>query len=322
MGELTRRRIDGSGGCRRLRSRPRAGLTILEVLVVISVLALLAALILPAIQKSRSAARGLSCQNNLRQLMLATEAFVAANESYPCLFGTPLHNGVHVQLLPYLEQRPLADQIAADDLPGGSSKDLVEVYLCPDDPARGSDKHWQPTSYGYNTGSGLDGWPHLGPFAANTIRPRNVKDGFGTTAAFAEIAPKRESSRRLWRLRLNVFTTPPEEVAPACDALVESTAESHGHLLRGVGWPTANIFAAGYNHTLPPNRRSCFLTSPNSDRSYSSFPASHNAASPHQGAIHTAFLDGSVRTISNAVSPPVWQSLGSIGADELVPDQF
>src|SRR4051812_35834790 len=88
-------------------SRPRRGFTLIELLVVIGIVGGLTALLLPAVQSSREAARRARCLNNLKQISLAMHAYHDVQAVLPpgkkgCCWGTWL-----VSVLPYLEQQPL-----------------------------------------------------------------------------------------------------------------------------------------------------------------------------------------------------------------------
>ena len=104
----------------------RNGFTIIELLVVITIIGILIALLLPAVQQARGAARKTQCSNNLKQRGLATHSFHDANGAFPPArlvlnvsrsgtndFGT--YVGMDeptwlVRMLPYLEQSPFNAQ--------------------------------------------------------------------------------------------------------------------------------------------------------------------------------------------------------------------
>lgn len=91
--------------------------TLVELLVVIAIIGVLVALLLPAVQAAREAARRSQCQNNLKQLGLATLNYETAKKKLPPLYvfddaistSTPAH-GTHLYVLPYMELQSVFDQ--------------------------------------------------------------------------------------------------------------------------------------------------------------------------------------------------------------------
>lgn len=127
----------------------RQGFTLIELLVSISIIGLLMSLILPAIQNSRQSAERIQCANRLRNISIAMQGWVAANDRYPAagLWGgrnvtdktapEPHHNWV-VELLPYLDRQDLSDRWNHDlQMFDAPNADLAQIHLkvlvCPSD---------------------------------------------------------------------------------------------------------------------------------------------------------------------------------------------
>src|SRR5579875_2072039 len=93
-----------------VRPRHPPGFTLLELIIVLAIIAVLFALLLPAVQRARDAGWRAACSNNLHQVGIALHQYHNANGSLP--FGVTAFQGPHpswhVQLLPYLEQQALA----------------------------------------------------------------------------------------------------------------------------------------------------------------------------------------------------------------------
>jgi len=108
----------GYVGC----ARGQMAFTLIEVVAVVGILGLLIALLLPAVQSAREAARRAQCVSNLRQLGVALQSYYTAYEMFPPGARTKAsaRDGGQYQysdfspfipLLPYIEQRPLFDAI-------------------------------------------------------------------------------------------------------------------------------------------------------------------------------------------------------------------
>src|SRR5271156_3765992 len=107
-----------------LNRQSRMGFTLIELLVVISIIATLAALILPAVQQAREAARRTTCRNNLKQIGLALHNYESAFGTFPCGSTSIIDYGVwsstpsqyHLHswtslILPNLDQANLYNQV-------------------------------------------------------------------------------------------------------------------------------------------------------------------------------------------------------------------
>lgn len=104
---------------RRTHKSVRHGFTLIELLVVIAIIAILVALLLPAVQQAREAARSTQCKNNLKQIALGTTSFHDSFQAYPPARimprpGAPPHYACgrgsvtwFVRILPFLEQENL-----------------------------------------------------------------------------------------------------------------------------------------------------------------------------------------------------------------------
>jgi prepilin-type processing-associated H-X9-DG protein len=117
-----------------------------ELLVVITIIGILIALLLPAVQSAREAARGMQCKNNLKQLSLALLNYHETRQVFPYESGGAAGNwwGWSTMILPYVEQSGLYDQInfrypcSTPDPPGVQNntlmKTFIAAYQCPSAP--------------------------------------------------------------------------------------------------------------------------------------------------------------------------------------------
>jgi prepilin-type N-terminal cleavage/methylation domain-containing protein len=148
-----------------LTSRHRAAFTLIELLVVIAIIGVLIALLLPAVQAAREAARRSQCVNNLKQMGLGVHNY---HDTYNKLPGNdedvydnnsnPLRSA-WTQLLPFVEKKALYDAITklnngvprqTDVIPGGFAvkNTPVPTFRCPSDPDVGQTQNWSRANLG------------------------------------------------------------------------------------------------------------------------------------------------------------------------------
>ena len=321
------------------------GFTLIEVLVVISILALLIAVVLPAVQSAREAARRISCINNLRSLGLALHAYVDINREFPGLIGIPLtHYGNHVfpvpsqrqfsvfsKLLPHLEGQVLfnsinfslgMDDIYFNRIPVGYECNTTAAFtqlsflLCPSDSSASLSKLPGGTNYRANTGLDLFlGMSRTasGPFGASVSA---TTDGLSNTVAFSEKVigdPSRRAGNSLSRFYLGFDTGvdgSPDIVRASCSS---HKIDDENLQTTGLMWIAGTFVHSYYNHVLGPGDSV-------SDCGVLSNPVAgaFGPRSYHLSSINVSFTDGSCRQIRDSLDLKVWRALGTRGQGDIV----
>ncbi|MEZ6064552.1 MAG: DUF1559 domain-containing protein [Planctomycetaceae bacterium] len=128
----------------RVRSPNPRGFSLIELMVVIAVIAMLVALLLPAVQSTREAARRTRCRSNLHQLGIGLQSYETTHRMFAINYGSGPFDGRNLgaswiaQLLPFIEQKPLWDRIefgrpAETPANLAASSTVIEVLLCSSD---------------------------------------------------------------------------------------------------------------------------------------------------------------------------------------------
>src|SRR5581483_8974681 len=166
--------------------RRRKGFTLIELLVVIAIIAILIALLVPAVQKVREAAARSECSNNLKQWGLAMQSFYDEHKTLPpAATTTPRHTWV-IYLWPYIEQGTLAamyDSTVGFFQPpnivqntfDGVCANISPMYYCPSDRPGA---RWTDDTYWRARGNYMVNW---GPATRPWTAPPTAKAPFGYT---------------------------------------------------------------------------------------------------------------------------------------------
>lgn len=215
----------------------RRAFTLVELLVVIAIIGILIALLLPAVQAAREAARRMSCSNNLRQIGIGLHHYHDAHGCFPP-GGIERRDAMNPKgrqiawsafLLPFVEQKAIYDTIdfgkafdSAANAPAAAM--VIPLYLCPSVP-RASDlvQGRGACDYGGIYGERITG-PNAPPKGVmlydRAIRIRDITDGTSTTLAVSEDSGWQDGQ---WINALNVFDQAyPINQAPAFENDIRS----------------------------------------------------------------------------------------------------
>ncbi|MEZ6055538.1 MAG: DUF1559 domain-containing protein [Planctomycetaceae bacterium] len=301
----------------------RRAFTLIELLVVIAIIAILVALLLPAVQSVREAARRSQCQDHLHNLAIAVMNYEGVNKTFPpgatgaqdTVGSTSMRLSPFYGLMPYIEQKPLYDLFNSSTnkgVPWGSAVWYdadINILACPSDTTQDRDRG--KTSYVVNHGdrtTQLADWEperHRGMFGSRTaFRVRDITDGSSNTMVFSETRQSPSYGgdplevAGMVHVSVASVNTSPSLCIAALDPNDKSKfAAGSGSRARGDRWLDSLCAYTGYTAILPPNSPNCSSTG-NSEESNG---AVYSASSTHPGGVHIALLDGKVTFISENV---------------------
>ncbi len=265
----------GSTNSQRKRRFP-GGFTLVELLVVIAIIGVLVALLLPAIQAAREAARRTQCTNNLKQIGIALQNY---HDTYGILPPSYVNNGSEIMwgwgllILPFMEEEALFDRIDPITWGGGGGNavhradqnaDLrlrIKDYRCPSDP------HRSDTNPNF-AGTGQAG-------ASNYVISEGIASydtGAGHTAhAFADFVDGTSNTMLVGE---------------------RDTYLHAGAIWAGRQTSTASV---GFRSVYPPNWRS------NNDVMNNPTCIRYVLASEHPGGVNVVLGDGAVRFLGDSI---------------------
>ena len=241
------------------RTTGRFGFTLVELLVVIAIIGILVSLLLPAVQNAREAARKTSCQNNLRQLGIATLSFESQRSAFPigcveCRAATtgPRFISWLSRLLPMLEESAIHDKIDFEKPMWDASNttatgETISSFLCPttkDQRLQSASGLWRGrafTDYGGLYGVEGEGHseedlsatqtlarPYLGVMLYESpTRIRQISDGTSHTAFVAEMQLRRVSGECEWANGHQLFAQERETPVSASSGLGNDIGGPH-----------------------------------------------------------------------------------------------
>jgi prepilin-type N-terminal cleavage/methylation domain-containing protein/prepilin-type processing-associated H-X9-DG protein len=286
--------------------RRTRGFTLIELLVVIAIIGVLIALLLPAVQAAREAARRAQCANNLKQIGIALHNYLTQVGRFPPgrfnshVAGRGNCWGTYSQILPQLEQAAIynsfnfslaPDSDPALSLPNSTGfTSFLSTLICPSDSAPVlivvSGTPFATHNYNVNVGSGYSVVPDpVAPLADRpngiffenvALRDAEISDGLSATVAISETIRSTPSDTfatnplGVFVITGNNSSTGPPVTSDADYASMCLTSAPPGfQATRGVRWHYGAPGHSMYNHRRPPNDRryDCRGGLPHSNRS-------------------------------------------------------
>jgi len=325
--------------------RQRAAFTLVELLVVITIIGILISLLLPAVQAAREAARRMQCSNNLKQLSLAMHLYHSAKGTFPPGSHSKMtagadstrdgfmpcdDHGWYSQIGPYIEQQAWYDSINFNVAFSSSAnyaprRMKIALFACPSDGGlrenEWNSQAWSRVRCNYvvnygNTNYGqtaIGNVPFLGaPFkAVCSSSLDHITDGTSNTLLMSECVTVTIEDGVTWGGPISDISTSMggqtfEGWLPPNSTVGDDVAR----------WDYASI--EGYLNGIPmPNCISASVTD------YNSVPYQLFAArSHHNGGVHVAICDGSTRFVSDSISLTTWRSLSTSAGGEVASGDY
>ncbi|QDV74709.1 DUF1559 domain-containing protein [Botrimarina mediterranea] len=317
----------------------RSGFTLVELLVVIAIIGILVALLLPAVQAAREAARRNQCVNNLKQLGVAMQNYHDTNGHLPIGNISCCHGTWQMAILPFIEEQSLADlytplpkgellieryRYHAEDLtanPPIRNKQVVETRIstltCPSDQQQttnvleGPDSAVTMHNYVVNYGNTNHRQTnHLGPTSPDFV------EFLGAPFLSQDTNPPNLD-------RVASFRKVPDGLSKTL--LAAETVQGQDGDLRGLTWWG---WSAGFETFSVPNDTEpdlmqqsayCNPTAPNPPCEGMSGPFFYRALarSRHPGVVNAVMIDGSVHTVSDSIDLGPWRAAGTTKGEEV-----
>ena len=314
-----------------MKVRKNHGFTLVELLVVIAIIGVLIALLLPAVQAAREAARRMTCTNKLHQIGIAvhnyhdvdTKAFPAGGWARTAWGGTDaLGVSGFVGLLPFMEQQALYNSITSqggngydvnfwDDNPGRDyMQTTLDGMICPSDGGGKSKGSTDQSRNNYRLCNGdyaghWEGLDDLASTARETINRgafgmhvwhgfHSVTDGTSNTILASErcIATNQNQVKQGYK-EADVIESP--LTAGGCYTLKNEKGNwsdaSGVNNISGRRWSDGRPIYTGFNTILPPNAASC----------YNGYRGLIAPSSFHPGGVNIALVDAAVKWCSDTV---------------------
>ncbi|MDO5554272.1 MAG: DUF1559 domain-containing protein [Planctomycetia bacterium] len=303
--------------------------TLVELLVVIAIIGILIALLLPAVQAAREAARRMQCTNNLKQYGVGLHNYHDTHFYFPAQRSGPegdnaVDNATYgkcngnlsflVKLLPFMEQGAKYDEVVAKGYPNYGKeiyKGNINYAACPSDPSARKPSFWAEvmrTSYVGCVGDTLtklmySDTNNRGLFANRQFNNMaSVTDGTSNTLAMSETATAlSEDANSIFG---NIATKIDHVVSPSdCMKLLEKgqtfkSANKGCGDQRGGNWACGSHIHVGFSTTIGPNAPSCLA---NQNNPPGDEIGVWSATSHHSGGVNALLVDGSVRFISDTI---------------------